>query len=522
MSATGGGNHPQPAGDVPVLLSADSKQLAHVMRFDDINFVIQGDRFLDDGLDAVVHLELDKVLKAATTPALQKMIYGVTPNVLLIAEWGDEKVNTVLNHLTSNHAKLGELVVVLLRQAHAEPEQPFIQRAFAATEKLQISARMIMTTDRSVGSAVRATTYQPWVWKTTHASRNSAQQPIYKMVPMMNPGHDPTVKIFDPDQECVRSQMALQYHLQWEEELFSYLKMSKRDLAVMPGKDPAHTRVAYLPMDKDQAVRVVEDLGRKPRFALMPIPWARGDAIDTKPHQLNAFVDRTVKNLHAPYLFSYLLAAIWDPDVFGESGQVALQAVAHNMVKVGATDEGLARLRKALPGLSANVGLKVHDPATDTWLTDIDDGDQSVASSIPSEWGSTTAVYAINVPPYYDHTAVNAMFRVTGQVDYVHERVKWSVGEIRTCTWKLVGPVVDQAVGHLLKPADGGSPIHIISAHEYATKKAKGSSKGGKGSGKGGKGGAPPKPEMPHTAEMEVDMDMMKFMKRKREAPDEP
>ena len=113
------------------------------------------------------------------------------------------------------------------------------------------------------------------------------------------------------------------------------------------------------------------------------------------------------------------------------------------------------------------------------------------------------------------------MFRVTGQRDFVHEGVRWSVGEIRTCTWKILGPAVDKAVGHLLKPADGDSPIHIISAHEYATKKAKGGAKGGKGAGKGGKGGTTPKPKGP-PAEMDVDRDIMKFMKRKRERADEP
>lgn len=520
MSAQGKGD--QSKADIPVLLTADSKQLAHVMRLEDINFVIQDAKFLDEGLDAVVHLESEKVLQAATTPALQKMIYGVAPNVLFVAEWGDAKVNTVLNHLVSNHAKLGELVVVLLRQSQAEPEQPFIQRAFAATEKLHISARMLMTTDRPVGSAVRATSYQPWVWKTTHASRNSSQQPTYKMIPMMNPGHDPTVKVFSPDMDCVHSQMAVQYHIQWEDELFTYLKTSKKEHAVMPGKDPAHTRVVYLPLDREQARGLVEELGRKPRFAVMPVPWVRGDALERKPHQLNAFIDKSVKNAHAPYLFSYLLAAIWETDVFDEAAPVVLQAVVHNMVKIGATDEGLARLRKAFPALTKNVGLKVHDPQTDTWLTDMDDGDHSIASSVPTEWGATTAVYAINVPPHYDHKAVGAMFGVTGQRDFVHERSRWSVGEIRTCTWKILGPAVDQAVGHLLKPADGDSPIHIISAHEYSTKKAKGGAKGGKGSGKGGKGGTTPKSEEPPAAEMEVDMEIMKFMRRKRERSDEP
>ena len=83
--------------------------------------------------------------------------------MLLVAEWGGGSVSTTVNHLVSKHAKMGELTGVLLRKADLEPEPPFIQRAFVATYKLQISAKMIMMMDRTMGSAVLAMSYQPWL-----------------------------------------------------------------------------------------------------------------------------------------------------------------------------------------------------------------------------------------------------------------------------------------------------------------------------------------------------------------------
>ena len=231
--------------------------------------------------------------------------------------------------------------------------------------------------------------------------------------------------------------------------------------------------------------------------------------IDSKAHQLTCYIDKTKRSAHAPFLFAYVMAALWDLDPFNTT-DVAMQATSYNMVKIGLTAKALEHMKKAIPGLVQTCGLKVKDPVANVWLTDADDGTESMASTIPSEWGATTAVYAINVPPYYDEQAVNFMYMATGQKDFVHSVARWSVGEIRTVSWKIIGPEVDKTIGTMLKATDGEAPVHIISSAEYDAKKAIGVAKRG---GKGGKGGQPTPLVTP--ADMETDEPMFQFMRKR-------
>ena len=157
------------------------------------------------------------------------------------------------------------------------------------------------------------------------------------------------------------------------------------------------------------------------------------------------------------------------------------------------------------------MGLVVVDEGSGEWLTDSDVDASSTASTIPDTWGQVTIVYAINVPPWFDQKAVHSMLGATGDEKFVVDRVRWTVGELRTCTWKVRGPGVQDLVGHLLRSTEGDSPVHIISSQEYTTRRGKPSNKGG------AKRAARPAPAV----EM-MDLDMVMFMKRTREGDIKP
>ena len=182
-----------------------------------------------------------------------------------------------------------------------------------------------------------------------------------------------------------------------------------------------------------------------PRFAAMPVPWHRGSAIDNQPYQLAAYVGKS----HTPYIYSCVLGALWRLQLY-VSSDIAIQATSYNMCKIGLTGKGLDALKQAIPGLENECGIKIKDPQTESWRTDFDDT-ASLATTGPSEWGLATAVYAINVPLWHDAKAVRIIYSVTGQKDFVHSISRWLVGEIRTTTWKIIGPSVEQTVGCVLK-----------------------------------------------------------------------
>ena len=129
--------------------------------------------------------------------------------------------------------------------------------------------------------------------------------------------------------------------------------------------------------------------------------------------------------------------------------------------------------------LNESVGLLVVDEGSREWLTDTDVDTSSTTSSIPDTWGQVTSVYVINVPPWYDQKAVHSMLGATGDEKFVVDRVRWSVGELRTCTSKVRGPAVQDFVGHLLRLTEGDPPVHIIGSQECTTRQGKPANKGG-------------------------------------------
>ena len=99
------------------------------------------------------------------------------------------------------------------------------------------------------------------------------------------------------------------------------------------------------------------------------------------------------------------------------------------------------------------------------------------------------------------------MMSATGDTKFVADRMRFSVGELRTCTWKITRPQVEQLVGHLLRSTEGGSPIHIVSANEYKGKRDQQRHRPAR----------TPKPATAKPPEVEMmDLDSVKFMKRKR------
>uniref|UniRef100_A0A7S4FUN5 Uncharacterized protein n=1 Tax=Eutreptiella gymnastica TaxID=73025 RepID=A0A7S4FUN5_9EUGL len=77
--------------------------------------------------------------------------------------------------------------------------------------------------------------------------------------------------------------------------------MDAKQEVIVPGDDIEHTRILFCELELPAAKRLVEELGRLPRFVVMGVPWYKGAAIDTKPFKLSAFICKTHKQQHAPF-----------------------------------------------------------------------------------------------------------------------------------------------------------------------------------------------------------------------------
>ena len=103
----------------------------------------------------------------------------------------------------------------------------------------------------------------------------------YKLLRMLELGLGPATVLFEAEKPS-KLMVALQYHKKWEDDLLNWLATPRHALTIVSGIDPGHTKLIFKEFTPEEAKAVVEVMGRSPRFALMPIPWYKGEAVDSK------------------------------------------------------------------------------------------------------------------------------------------------------------------------------------------------------------------------------------------------
>ena len=142
----------------------------------------------------------------------------------------------------------------------------------------------------------------------------------------------------------------------------------------------------------------------------------------------------------------------------------------------------------------------------------------TVASSTPEAWGPCESVFLTNVPPYWRHTVLRQVLVTQGtdQENFVRNRRRFHVGDIRSKTWMLTGPKAGQLIGKVLQAAQSSTLIVPISRQEYVSRKASIQGRGGKGGKGGGKGAPPPDKASDPMDFNDSDVGALKVFKCKR------
>ena len=109
------------------------------------------------------------------------------------------------------------------------------------------------------------------------------------------------------------------------------------------------------------------------------------------------------------------------------------------------------------------------------------------------------------------------MTQGTGQKDFVLDKCRFHLGDIRTKTWMVTGPSTSGLLGKVLQASTSNTLIVPISSKEYNSKKAQIQGKG-KGRGKGKGGATRPEPTAEPMDLSDNEASALKFMKRKRGA----
>ena len=174
----------------------------------------------------------------------------------------------------------------------------------------------------------------------------------------------------------------------------------------------------------------------------------------------------------------------------------------------------LEELRK----LEASMGLQAKDPVDGSYVTSAD-LESDAHSAISSTWGSIDTLFPADVPPYYKEPHLREVLQSSSKVkDFLLQKMRWSVGTIRTATWKLTAPDLGALQSALFLVAGSSTVIRTLSGTEYLQLKnqgTKGQGQGGKGV-QGQQGSNPNKPHPDHTGKPNTSREATTILPEKR------
>ena len=133
----------------------------------------------------------------------------------------------------------------------------------------------------------------------------------YKMVNLRLPGEAADGLLF-PDPDIHYPMLIIQYGFSWEDELMKSLELDRSEATICPGVEKSASRYLYYETDLGMARRLVEEFGRYPRFALLPLKWYTGEQVNKAEYRVEVTMAKDFHTKHMKYFFSYVFAAFWD------------------------------------------------------------------------------------------------------------------------------------------------------------------------------------------------------------------
>ena len=143
----------------PVLLSAESKQLAYNSLIDQSQFLVQDKLYLHAGIDPQKSYTLASVLAVDATPGMQRLFWGNTPSIVIVGPEADkEQMFRAADCIARLHTTLVQLSVVILSPPEGLDDANFILSAIEVHKGLpeSVDPERIWRADRVVSSTVMA------------------------------------------------------------------------------------------------------------------------------------------------------------------------------------------------------------------------------------------------------------------------------------------------------------------------------------------------------------------------------
>ena len=447
-----------------ILTSTDSAQLVILVGLHEHDYVVQNERYLNQGLDLQVgfSMRFDGLKEPNSSQKAKTLFRGDEPEFMCVSIKRNFRDNMkMIRLLLSFLPAWRSLDIVPLEAVDA----PLGEGARALIKDLGMNPLKVFKSERSVCSMGLGTEFFPWIFRVTATSNQSHKFPTMKILKLPEKGRSPEELIFE-EPEMPANTFAVQSHVSWSADLYTFLNSSKELLDEVPGSDPKSTKYVFAQLDKDGVFNLVDTFGGKPRFALMTVGWNEGTGVDRKPTIYELFTQKEHRARFAPQMFGFVLSTLWQQGEVFTNSLAAIQHISYDKVRVGLTPDTRKMLLAKIDEMSM-LGYILKDEETLDYVTAFD-RDETDVSSIMSEWGSVDVCYLIGPPPpYWKESAIRQVLNASGQKEFLLTKMRWSVAEMRFATWKIQALDVKPLMGKVFRTQSKERQMMIISKEDY-------------------------------------------------------
>ena len=181
-------------------------------------------------------------------------------------------------------------------------------------------------------------------------------------------------------------------------------------------------------------------------------------------------IKKTHKETWSPMLYASVLATLWTiPGVLQAQSPVKIHVLGPSKLLLGLTETGHSVLKTRYREPVAAIGAVFKDLKTGQFL----DRDIISKPTVPSTWKKelVRTLYILDVAPWWYLSDLTEALAPSVQCRYIADRVRWSVGEMRTATWRLTGESVSELIGKVYLSDFGMPPMFVISEADYEARK---------------------------------------------------
>ena len=234
------------------------------------------------------------------------------------------------------------------------------------------------------------------------------------------------------------NQYAIQVHSDLINGLLRAIGLNYDEVHLFPGTDPRNSKLFFTELNEEQVNTAVSQLGSKPNFQIQPVEWCRGANLTNMSAVYEVWIKKTQKEAWSPMLYASVLAMFWTvPGVLQLQSPVKIHVLGPSKLLLGVTEIGHSLLKTRHRELVATIGAVFKDLKTGQFL----DRDIIPKPTVPSTWKKELVgtIYILDVAPWWYLPDPTEALAPLVHRRYIAERVRWSVGEMRTATWRLTG-----------------------------------------------------------------------------------